>query len=268
MSDVGSGEEVFRTPLENGLGADAAIFSPDGQFLVASGGFGNDVCNVRTGKLEYRTAIFGCAAGFLPDSCLVAQANDSRHTLLAWNLATHESRPLAEQSLGRLLAVSPDGTRVAYLESRRAGEDRLSSSNRLLVWDLVRQQLIAAIDPHDILNVEAASFSADGKTLTALAGYGFFRPYEPASTFGKPRGLYRFSLAGERPEGGDISATLPTGSKPRTWTDTSGQFSITAEFVGVALGKVTLRKANGATIRLSLSKLSESDQQYIRQHTK
>ena len=60
------GRRSLRSPLEY-HGADSAIFSPDGQFVIASGLTGNDICNVRTGRLEYRTSIFGSPAGFLPD---------------------------------------------------------------------------------------------------------------------------------------------------------------------------------------------------------
>ncbi len=188
-------------------------------------------------------------------------ANDSLHTLIAWDLKARTSRRIAEQALGPILAVSPDGAWVAFAEIRRPADDRLVPSHRILVWDLARQKLAAAIEPDDLLRPDVASFSADGKALNVLIGYGAFRANERRSFHGQDRGLYRFSLDGERPKGGDISATV-VGSKARTWTDATGQFSPTAEFVELSLGKVTLRKANGATVRIPLKRLSESDQLY------
>jgi hypothetical protein len=56
----------------------------------------------------------------------------------------------------------------------------------------------------------------------------------------------------------------PAAAKLRTWKDATGSFSVEAEFVGAGVGKVTLRKADGSTIKVPLEKLSAEDQQYIR----
>ncbi len=53
-------------------------------------------------------------------------------------------------------------------------------------------------------------------------------------------------------------------AKPmRTWTDTSGQFSVTASFAGYAFGKVKLRKEDGSVIEVEFAKLSLADQDYV-----
>jgi hypothetical protein len=53
-------------------------------------------------------------------------------------------------------------------------------------------------------------------------------------------------------------------AKPmRTWTDTSGQFSVTASFAGYAFGKVKLRKEDGSVIEVEFAKLSLADQGYV-----
>jgi len=49
----------------------------------------------------------------------------------------------------------------------------------------------------------------------------------------------------------------------RTWTDDSGQFSIEAEFVSEADGKVRLRKPDGSIIEVSLAKLSANDRKFV-----
>ena len=55
--------------------------------------------------------------------------------------------------------------------------------------------------------------------------------------------------------------------KLREWTDTSGSFHRTAKFRGLANGKVKLELEDGSVIRVSLEKLSDDDQKYIRQRT-
>jgi peroxiredoxin len=52
--------------------------------------------------------------------------------------------------------------------------------------------------------------------------------------------------------------------KFRTWSDTSGSFHTTAKFRGVVAGKVRLEREDGTVISVPLDKLSDEDQQYIR----
>ena len=51
----------------------------------------------------------------------------------------------------------------------------------------------------------------------------------------------------------------------RTWTDISGQYKIEAELVGSNDGKVQLKKKDGSVIVVSIEKLSQSDQEFVRQ---
>lgn len=57
---------------------------------------------------------------------------------------------------------------------------------------------------------------------------------------------------------------FPASTRYRTWTDASGQFSVEAEFGGVAFGKVKLKKADGTTVVVPLERLSAQDQEWIR----
>lgn len=50
----------------------------------------------------------------------------------------------------------------------------------------------------------------------------------------------------------------------RTWQDTTGQFTIKAKLLRASAGTVTLRKEDGSTIKVPLEKLSDEDQEYIR----
>ena len=52
--------------------------------------------------------------------------------------------------------------------------------------------------------------------------------------------------------------------KFRTWHDASGEHAIQAALVWSSAGKVRLRKENGTTIDVPLEKLSDEDQEYIR----
>ncbi len=52
--------------------------------------------------------------------------------------------------------------------------------------------------------------------------------------------------------------------KIRTWKDATGGFSVEAEFVDFADGKVRLKKSDGDVISVGLDQLSEADQEYVR----
>jgi outer membrane protein assembly factor BamB len=54
----------------------------------------------------------------------------------------------------------------------------------------------------------------------------------------------------------------------RTWTDTTGRYRIEAEFVSFANGNVSLKKQDGSTVEVPMSKLSSADQKWIRDELK
>ncbi|MCA9235884.1 MAG: hypothetical protein KDA44_10465 [Planctomycetales bacterium] len=54
----------------------------------------------------------------------------------------------------------------------------------------------------------------------------------------------------------------------RTWTDKSGKYKIEAEFIEVLDGNVRLKRADGKTISLPLTKLSKEDQIYLREQAR
>jgi len=58
------------------------------------------------------------------------------------------------------------------------------------------------------------------------------------------------------------AADVPAGAAKvsRTWTDATGKFSVEAELVRVADGKVELKKADGTIIAVPLDRLSPADQ--------
>ncbi len=60
------------------------------------------------------------------------------------------------------------------------------------------------------------------------------------------------------------SATSVASDAARTWTDTTGRFKVTAVFVGVTDGKVSLRRTDGKTMEIPLEKLSSDDQAHVK----
>jgi len=53
--------------------------------------------------------------------------------------------------------------------------------------------------------------------------------------------------------------------QPRAWSDNSGKFHVTAKFRGMANKVVKLELENGSVISVPLEKLSDDDQECIRQ---
>lgn len=54
----------------------------------------------------------------------------------------------------------------------------------------------------------------------------------------------------------------------RTWKDESGDFSVEAAFGGLAMGTVILHKKDGSKLKVPMERLSQDDQQWIRDRAK
>ncbi|HEX5106778.1 MAG TPA: SHD1 domain-containing protein, partial [Pirellulaceae bacterium] len=73
-------------------------------------------------------------------------------------------------------------------------------------------------------------------------------------------------VVGEAPAANSPAASsAPAAATARTWSDSSGQFKIDAEFVSLEGDMVTLRKTDGKAIRLPIGKLSQADQAVARE---
>lgn len=57
---------------------------------------------------------------------------------------------------------------------------------------------------------------------------------------------------------------LPAMAEVRTWKDSTGQFQIRAEVIGVQGGQVTLKREDGQVVRLAVTRLSAEDQAFLR----
>ena len=58
-------------------------------------------------------------------------------------------------------------------------------------------------------------------------------------------------------------ALVLAGSEPRTWTDSTGKFKVTAKFVSQDKSKVTLEDKKGKRFEIELSKLSAADKKHL-----
>ncbi|KAK2793757.1 cytoskeletal protein binding protein [Onygenales sp. PD_12] len=59
------------------------------------------------------------------------------------------------------------------------------------------------------------------------------------------------------------SKPKPDPHKTRKWTDRTGTFTVVAEFIGLAEGKIHLHKQNGVKIAVPVSKMSVEDLEYV-----
>jgi len=104
-------------------------------------------------------------------------------------------------------------------------------------------------------------------------GYGLRLVIEPAFE-GRPRRVLPETPppdSSEQTKPSESSADVNNAAKTdsterpfRTWTDKTGTYTVEAQFMGAAFGKVKLRKRDGHIITVPLENLSESDQLWIK----
>ncbi|OJD18608.1 hypothetical protein AJ78_01379 [Emergomyces pasteurianus Ep9510] len=75
------------------------------------------------------------------------------------------------------------------------------------------------------------------------------------------------SRSGERQKRDSRSKPKPDPLKTRKWTDRTGTFTVVAEFIGLAEGKIHLHKQNGVKIAVPVSKMSVEDLEYVERVT-
>lgn len=67
---------------------------------------------------------------------------------------------------------------------------------------------------------------------------------------------------------GLADAPAASAQEVRTWTDSTGDFTIRAKFVSVKDGVVTLQEQDGSSLEIELKKLSAGDQKYVAERHK
>jgi hypothetical protein len=104
----------------------------------------------------------------------------------------------------------------------------------------------------------------DGKFGNVLLKECFF--YESAQTVAPEKPTSSESRTPEIP----LQRSIPTKTEAelRTWTDTTGEHETEARFVIASMGSVTLRKADGSEVTMPMERLSEADQEWIRERAR
>jgi WD40 repeat protein len=158
-------------------------FSPDGKYLVACGGKGNEVSGVKfavwnvasreqlyTKKVDLvqvdapiaRLAIF--SASISPDSQTLA--TNGENSVALWDLATGARRSQTVETGGFVYCVefSPDGKLLASvnLARRQANE----TGGTVTLWDPSTGNAVGTLLGHES-QVRALAFTSDGKTLAS-----------------------------------------------------------------------------------------------------
>ncbi len=86
-----------------------------------------------------------------------------------------------------------------------------------------------------------------------------------SSSFDKSAPLASIRVSSEAAPSSAVANTDTKPPRSRTWTDATGQFQVDAEFVELQGNTVVLKKADGATVRIPLDKLSAEDQKIARE---
>jgi hypothetical protein len=60
-----------------------------------------------------------------------------------------------------------------------------------------------------------------------------------------------------------VLAMSATDVRARTWTDSTGKYSVEADFLELHNGSVRLKKPDGTTIMVPINRLSRADQEYV-----
>ena len=163
--DPRTGEECWRVVGPRGLlGRISLVFTPDGQFLVASAPDGAlNLWNAETGslvrKLTDSPSPVGDAA-LSPDGSLLATAGGDGSVMLL-NLATRtQAQSLTSHAAAvNAVAFSSDGLRLAT-----ASED-----HNVKVWDVASGSVLMTLSGH-LTGVKDVAFSPDGGFLASVGG--------------------------------------------------------------------------------------------------
>jgi WD40 repeat protein len=139
-------------------------YSRDGRRFVVDGPGFASVWDVSTERRIYNTKAIRHVSGFLPDGTLLAAANDSSQSVIAWDIAHGTSRLISGGPLGTPVAISSDEKRLAASEDYRPQGNKIVRSERVLVWDLARQRVLLTIESPRC-NPNAYRFSPDGMKL-------------------------------------------------------------------------------------------------------
>ncbi|QEG21666.1 SHD1 domain-containing protein [Mariniblastus fucicola] len=137
----------------------------------------------------------------------------------------------------------------------------LMERRRDLVDRDIRHQRLAKLSPEmaigDILQYESRR---NGSTYGIVTKLGFFSVVESINEHGELEDDRGFSKGGRWTYFDRQFIAVPMLA--RTWKSANGKFNLTATLVEVDGDEVVLKKEDGSTMKIALSKLSDSDQTY------
>ena len=157
--------------------------------------------------------------------------------------STHMAEYYGVQGIPTLILVGRDG-KVVSLNAR--GQD---------LGPLVEKALAAAGGPAPDAGAVADDSDTKAKTSDKAADAKADKEKAKAA-----------AIAAERAKREE--AAKAHAAKPRQWTDTTGNFHVTATFRGMARQVVKLELEDGSVISVPLEKLSDDDQEYIRSRSR
>lgn len=172
--------------------------------------------------------------------------------------ATEERKALEDRIAGRPKAIAAD-------EKKKILEDLKSTEFSRLTGQLVRLKIM---NPHpddkDIALAIQPHLQATNRPTRVMAEAAWSRwkklVEDPATAETKPE--MKSEGASADPENPfEVAEDL---NVMRTWTDSSGKFSVEAQFVSLTDGVVTLKRKDGKEVRMMLDKLSKADVEIVK----
>jgi hypothetical protein len=201
-------------------------------------------------------------AGKLGSYATVAREADALYTKLVEEgetaLKAAQEKLVAEQPFDGVLGILAANRIYGSLPELRTD---LVSAERDLGKNAEFKSLVAQAEALDRGLALASQKNAAAKksAITALGLIVTRYPGTPAAKLAEEK----LTELGAQPPAAALPTSRPTGAPLRTWTDTTGKFRVEAELIGVADGKVQLKKQDGAVIGVPLDKLSKEDQEFL-----
>ncbi len=152
--DIDTGKKVREFPFVDYY---SVLFSPDGQYLAATGSELICVWEVATGREYRKLPHFGSSPTFSPDGRTLAYRFGA--TICLWDLATDKqfAHRAGHMTDPQLVTFSPNGKLLASADYRNA-----------ILWDAATGKQLHCLEGH-AKAIDCLAFTIDGKTLVSAS---------------------------------------------------------------------------------------------------